>query len=172
MARWKQHPLMAEGGEQVVKKNSWLLPVLIGAGVLVMILLVLSTIAVSGFKTYLKRAKQAEALTGTRRLAAAVIECSKEGLPPTTTPVPLTPPLGKYVSVAADWDQPAFKCEPSPMQLPQYFSYQWLRTSDNTGRVVARGDLDHDGDAECEVRVDVTCEPTSCTAGSPMVLCP
>ncbi|MBX3183616.1 MAG: hypothetical protein KIT72_05790 [Polyangiaceae bacterium] len=163
---------MTEGGEQVAKKNSWLVPVLIGAGVLVMILIVLSSIAVSGFRAYLSRAKQAEALTYTRQLATAVIACSTEGLPPTTTPVPPTPPLGKYVSVASDWDQPAFKCNPSPLQLPQYFSYQWLRTSDNAGQVVAKADLNHDGAADCEVRVDVTCEPTGCSAAAPVVLCP
>lgn len=158
---------------QGASKKSWLVPVLIGLGLAFMMVAVLAGIAMSGWRTYMSRAKQAEAMNQTRVLAATVIACSEQGLPPSSTPVPPTPPAGgKHQSAAADWAQPAFACEAAPITLAQYFSYQWLQTSDTTGRVVARGDLDGDGVAECEVKVEISCEPTGCVATAPAVACP
>ena len=53
------------------------------------------------------------------------------------------------------------------MRDPQYFQYQWERTSDTTGVAHARADLDGDGRAECDYELHLTCtrvgEGLSCT---------
>ncbi len=136
--------------------------------VLVVILGVVASLAMSGFRRYMQRAKLAEARSSAPMIARAVAGCGAP-LPPSSIAVPGTPPQGtKYMSAATDWAQPAFTCGSGySMSMPQYFSYQWVRSSDTSGSVIALADLNADGQAECRVEVKVDCPAspsTACTA--------
>lgn len=133
----------------------------------VLIVGVFASLAIYGVRRYMVRSKQAEALAMTRVLGRGVAGCG-EPLPPTSSPVPATPPAGKkYMSRLSDWEQPAFKCAHFAVSTPQYFSYQWVRASDTQGSVVALADLDGDGTPEQRIEVAVQCSAGTCSAAQP-----
>lgn len=97
----------------------------------------------------------------------------KRALPPSTQPVPasLADVAGKkYMSSRDDWEKAGFgACIRFEWSSPQYFQYQWEKTSETGGVVHAQGDLDGDGAAETKLDVPVTCTdaPLTCKVGLP-----
>lgn len=71
-----------------------------------------------------------------------------------------------YASTDADWTDEAFACPALPadsgktwrMRDPQRFQYQWLKTSETTGKAIARADFNGDGVVEATFEQDVACE--------------
>lgn len=133
--------------------------------VLVVVVGILAALAIFGMSRYMQRSKQAEGFAMTPQIARAVAECGAP-LPPTSLAVPPATPRGtKYMSSSAEWDQPAFTCGAGfSMSMPQYFSYQWQRTSDTEGSVIGLSDMNADGEDECRIEVKVTCPSSPSTA--------
>ncbi|MCB9585595.1 MAG: hypothetical protein H6718_09365 [Polyangiaceae bacterium] len=113
--------------------------------------------------------KEADSVTW--QLAMKVASCG-EPLPISSRPVPsAVPGPDGYESTGDDWLQPAFDCNRSPVLLPKRFhsSYQWVRDSSTSGRVVAAADFDGDGGLD-RVESAVTCVAGSCSADPPMLM--
>ncbi len=142
---------------------------------------ILASLAIYGMRGYLQKAKTAEGLSTVQSIARAAAACGERepdptdptavaGLPPTTTPIPAS--LGevqgkKYTSAPSEWRTPGWDCIKFEMSTPQYFQYQWVRTSATAGVVRGVADLDGDGVPEVQLESEVTCvtSPTmSCTA--------
>jgi hypothetical protein len=145
---------------------------------------ILAALAIHGFRNYLTAAKTAEGHEAVAAIARDVVQCAERepsgdpdeadnaggGLPPTTAPVPATLASiqgSKYMSSPGEWTTPGWDCIKFSMMSPQYFQYQWVRTSATTGVARAVADLDGDGAPEVTFESQVTCttSPTlSCTA--------
>lgn len=173
-------------GEPERKKTpTWAIVVgiLAAVGLLgIVVIGIMAALAVNGTKKYLAAAKGAEARNATGQLARGIVTCVEndleggKSLPPTAAPVPATlaEVAGKkYMSAGTDWDAPAYKCARFSMPMPQYYRYQWVRTSATEGSVLADADLDGDGKVDDAVSVQVTCTPgtgaLTCRVGMPVV---
>ena len=144
----------------------------------IVVLGIMAALAVSGAKKYLAAAKSAEGRNATMQLAKGLSACvaNEKELPPTAPPVPAT--LNevrglKYMSAGTDWDAPAYKCAHFSMTMPQYYRYQWVRTSATEGNVLGEADLDGDGKVDDAITVHLTCTSSAsgldCTAGVPTI---
>jgi hypothetical protein len=72
----------------------------------------------------------------------------------------------KYQSAPDDWDDAAYTCGHFRLADPQYFQYQWVRTSATRGFVRAAADLNGDATPDFTFEQEVTCAETgSCTVG-------
>ena len=146
-------------------------------GGFVLFFVVLSPFAIYGLRQHLIGAKRAEANDVSARLAQAIAKCTSASggaLPPTARPVP--PSLAsvrgmKYQSAPGDWQDEAYACARFQLATPQYFQYQWVRTSPRRGVVRALADLDGDATPELKVEREVTCEDAAtCAIGDPVEL--
>lgn len=158
-------------GQPPAKKSGAGVVVVLVVGVmLVWIVVIVGALGFFGVRRYLQQSKAAEARNKLPVMAQGIADCGAP-LPPSSTAIPPTPPQGtKYASTEVDWAQPAFSCgSGTSISLPQYFSYQWERSSDTEGSLIAVADLDGDGHGECRFEVSVFC-PSSpsgvCAAGA------
>lgn len=139
----------------------------------VVLLGVLAILALSGTRKYLQNAKEAEGKANVGAIARDVVGCSerdmtgvplepgatlaRRGLPPTTAAVPASlsdVSARKYMSSSSDWATPGWDCIKFSISAPQYFQYQWVRSSPTEG--VARATCDLDGDGAPDVRVELS----------------
>jgi hypothetical protein len=145
---------------------------LIVAAILVPACGVVSALSIYGVRRYMLKAKQQEALQALPVFAKAVVKCAEAhgGLPKTSTPVPasLADVSGrKYQSAANEWvDDPTLSCTGFAMQGAQYFQYQWVLDTPNSGSVRAAADLDGNGAIESQFRLPVDCVQSRCAMGS------
>lgn len=170
-------PRMSEPEKK--KTPTWAIVLMVMAGIALLGILglgVLSALAASGVRKYLEASKSVEGRITSSALARDIAACSdqKPELPDTASPVPAT--LAdvkgkKYLSGAADWSAPAYECARFSLSAPQYYQYQWTRTSATSGRVVAQADLDGDGKVDSTFTATVTCttaaDGLACTATAP-----
>jgi type IV pilus assembly protein PilA len=157
-----------------LKKSSGplvLVIVLVVMVALLPILGVISALAIYGVRKYIFEAKRAEGRHAVTALAQGIVRCagSSGKLPETSRSVP--PELGmisgkKYMSHPAEWDDPAFRCAGFSMSSPQYFQYQWVKSSDETGTVHGKADLDADGTPEIDLELEVRCSAGRCESAS------
>jgi hypothetical protein len=156
------------------KRGSWWIWLLVALGGLVFLVPMFAALAIYGVRKYLIQAKQAEARMASATLAAAISKCpsrtpGRSVLPPTSRAVP--PSLAsvsgmKYQSATADWQDEAYVCANFRISDPQYFQYQWLRTSPTRGVVRSVCDLNGDGEPDFTFEQEVTCTETGmCTVG-------
>lgn len=175
-----QQPSSSQGTSKVVV----VVAVAVGALMaLVAVVGVFAALAISGMRKYLMNAKAAEGRAAVTSIARGVIACShtervetlnptSNALPPTTTPVPASIDdisNKKYMSVPWEWTSPGWDCIGFRKQDPQYFQYQWVRTSATEGTVRGVSDLDGDRapDFTFEVPIMCTAAPVwSCKAGT------
>jgi hypothetical protein len=143
-------------------------------GGLVILFPVATALAIYGLRKYLLSAKQAEARHASAQLASSISQCASRApgrrvLPPTARAVPasLERVRGmKYQSAPGEWNDEAYTCGHFSLSDPQYFQYQWVRTSPTLGVVRAMADLDGDGQPEFRLEQEVICvENGSCTVG-------
>lgn len=170
---------MAEGSKG---KSTLVIVLMVVGGVLaavVVIVGILAALGISGFRSYLSRAKAAEGQAEVQRLARGIARCAEGGgvaaasdptLPPSAPPVPAS--LGdvsgrKYMSSPTDWSQPTYKCASFEISMPQYFQYEWQLTGPGSGKAIARADLDGDGKVDQEYSAVVTCSGATCSAAAP-----
>jgi len=134
---------------------------------------VLSALSVYGVRKYTLKAQQVEAQQALPVFAQAVIKCANAqgGLPRTSASVPasLADVSGKkYKSAPHDWaDDPTLSCTGFSMSGAQYFQYQWVLDSPNSGHVQASADLDGDGAIESHFRLRVDCAENRCATVAP-----
>ena len=145
---------------------------LIAVPIVVAMVGVMTALAIYGARKYIVNAKRAEAQAVTAELARGIARCATQRgqLPPTSAPVPadLAHIRGmKYQSAARDWADEPFVCAGFSLTDPQYFQYQWVKQSDQSGVVQAIADLDGDGQPDGEHRVEVVCERGQCSLGAP-----
>jgi hypothetical protein len=145
---------------------------LIVAAILVPTCGVFGALGIYGVRRYVLQAKQQEARQALPVFAKAIVKCAEAngGLPRTSTPVPasLADVSGrKYQSAANEWvDDPSLSCSGFSMQGAQYFQYQWVLATPNSGNVHAVADLDGDGAIESQFRLPVDCVQNRCAMGS------
>ena len=145
---------------------------LIVAAILVPACGVVGALSIYGVRRYMLKAKQQEALQALPVFAKAVVRCAEAqgGLPRSSTPVPasLADVSGrKYQSAANEWvDDPTLSCSGFAMQGAQYFQYQWVLDTPNSGNVQAAADLDGDGAIESQFRLPVDCVQDRCAVGA------
>jgi hypothetical protein len=161
--------------EQAPRKKTWLVVVFVIAGIFGFILLIGVPLAIFGVRKYLIEAKTSEGRNVVTALAQGIARChSAEAagrftLPPSARPVPrdLASVQGmRYQSAPADWQDEAYSCARFQLTDPQYFQYQWVRTSPNHGIVRALADLNGDADPEIQLEAEVTCaDGAACTVG-------
>jgi hypothetical protein len=156
----------------------WLV-VILAIPLLLAMLGVFAALAVYGVRRYITNAKAAEGMHVSAAIASGVARCAAEpdergqprGLPETTHSVPPSLPAvsgKKYQSAASEWSQPAFVCAGFVLTDPQYFQYQWVRSSATSGTVIALADLDGDGMPEVSVESRVECSAAGrCVAAPP-----
>jgi hypothetical protein len=138
--------------------------VLIGGTVSIVVLFgVTFAFRTFGWTRFVANAQLQEGKSNVVYMARGVMACAeKNGRLPVssrTVPADLAQVGGKpYASVDADWTDEAFACEGWRMRDPQRFQYQWLRTSETTGKAIARGDFNGDGVVEATFEQDVACE--------------
>ncbi|MBI5538337.1 MAG: hypothetical protein HY898_36780 [Deltaproteobacteria bacterium] len=165
---------MNYGAQPQAKSGSSVVVIIIVVAVVVVFAIiggigVMAAMGIYGTRKYISAAKEAEGKNGVGMIARnALAAADREGddgkhaLPPTAQPVPasLSDVSGrKYMSTSSDWSSPGWKELKFSMTMPQYFQYQWVRTSATEGVARAVSDLDGDG------RPDVTFElPVTCTA--------
>ena len=129
---------------------------------------VLGALGIYGVRKYVLEAKQKEAVQALPVFAEAVIKCADAhgGLPRTSTPVPasLADVSGRqYQSAASEWTaDPTLSCSGFSMSGAQYFQYQWVLDTPNSGSVQASADLDGDGAIESHFRLRVDCVDNRC----------
>jgi hypothetical protein len=120
-----------------------------------------------GWTRFVANSQLQEGKSNVVYMARGVMACAeKKGVLPVssrTVPADLAQVGGKtYASADADWTDDAFAssgvCEGWRMRDPQRFQYQWLRTSETTGKAIARADFNGDGVVEATFEQDVTCE--------------
>lgn len=146
------------------KSSNAIIVVAVLAVVAVPVLGIFASLAIYGVSRYVKQSKQAEARAFSGMFARGITTCGK--LPPTSTPVPAEVPQGaKYQSAPDDWNQPAHTCAKFSVSSPQFYSYQWVKESEDSGHVVAKADLDGDGEVDSQVEMDVTCSAGMCSVG-------
>jgi len=140
---------------------------------------VLAAMGIFGTRKYLAAAKEAEGRNEVHMIARDAVACSEREtatgtreLPPTAQPVPasLSQVSGKkYMSSPTDWSGPGWRELKFDISTPQYFQYQWERTSATSGVARATCDLDGDGKADVTFEVPVTCTTSpslTCTSAS------
>jgi hypothetical protein len=146
--------------------------VLIGGTVSVVVLFgVTYAFRTFGWTRFVANAQLQEGKSNVVYMARGVMACAEQSghLPVSSRTVPndLAQVGGKpYASTDADWTDEAFACQASPaesgkswrMRDPQRFQYQWLRTTETTGKAIARGDFNGDGIVEATFEQDVACE--------------
>jgi hypothetical protein len=168
-----QPPPNAPPGAPAKKSSAPLILLIVLGGVFLILpmLGVLSALAIYGVRKYIVNAKQAEGRAAVTALAQGIARCAgADGrLPETSRSVP--PELGmisgkKYLSHPAEWDDPAFRCAGFSMSTPQYFQYQWVKTSDEAGSARARADLDGNGITEIDLELEVSCSAGACRSES------
>ncbi len=154
------------------------LAILMAVGLIaVAVIGVLAAVGIHGTRKYVNESKAAEGRVHVTQLATGIAICGKknfatganEPLPPSSPAVPpvLADVSGKkYASAPSDWTDPAYDCASFSLTSPQYFQYQWSRTTPTSGRAIAIADLDGDGSADRSFEVEVTCTANSCTPGS------
>jgi hypothetical protein len=135
--------------------------VIVGGAVMVVVIASIVTgFGAFGRGRYVRSSKMAEGRIQAVNFARGLLACSDRALPPTSKAVP--PTLDHvaghtYESVLADWTDPAFACAKFAVAGPQYFQYQWERSSSGRGVVRATADLDGDG-VETRFTVAVICD--------------
>jgi hypothetical protein len=160
--------------EQAPRKKTWLIVVLVIVGFLGLVALIGIPLAIFGVRKYIIQAKRAEGRNAIAVLAQGIARCpSAQGgrfaLPPTSRPVP--PQLAsvsgmKYQSAPADWQDEAYVCSGFRLADPQFFQYQWVRTSPTRGTVRATADLDGNADPDIQLEQEVSCaDGATCTVG-------
>ncbi len=156
------------------KTSPWVI-IAIVVGVLLFVVVafvgVLAALGIFGARKYVQQAKTAEANAEVRLLAEGIVLCAAggSGLPDSAPPVPasLSDVQGKkYMSSPAEWSNSTYTCAHFSMSVPSYFQYEWQKLGSDSGKAIARGDLDGDGSAETVVEIEITCSPT-CHAGPP-----
>jgi hypothetical protein len=159
--------------EVVVKKKkglpTWAIVLIALAVGAPFIIGILAAFAIYGVRKYMVQAKRHEAVAMIEQWSKGMVACAqKDGvLPPTSSPVPSTLAAVsgcKYQSASSDWLEPAFSCSAFSMSGPQYFQYQWERTSESQGVLRALSDLNGDGRAEEAVEAQVSCSGGRCLA--------
>src|SRR6185436_2037460 len=134
------------------KKGHWWVWLLAALGGLVILFPVATALAIYGVRKYLIQAKQAEARAAFAQLATSISRCASQtpgrrDLPPTAHAIPpsLESVRGmKYQSAPAEWEEEAYACGHFVLVEPQYFQYQWVRTTATRGLVRSMADLDGD----------------------------
>jgi len=138
---------------------------------------VTSALAIYGVKKYLTNSKAAEATMALAAFGSGVVKCaearaadgSPHGLPASSRQVPesLAQVSGKkYQSRPDEWSDEAFVCSGFSRPMPQYFTYQWQRTSPTHGVAIAHADLDANGVADQTLEQPVDCnEAGKCALG-------
>lgn len=133
------------------KKSNLMMILLIVVGVGIVGVGVLAAVAIPSFRSYISRAKQAEARATVATLAnAAKVAFAANGAlcPSAASPIPANADAvsgKKYLSSAAEWtSDPGFGCLGFFLGHPQYYQYHYESTP-TTFVVTARGDLDGDG---------------------------
>jgi hypothetical protein len=128
-----------------------------------------------GWNRFVANSNLQEGKSNVVYMARGVMACAeKKGTLPVssrTVPADLAQVGAKtYASTDPDWTDEAFACEGWRMRAPQRFQYQWLRTSETTGKAIARADFNGDGIVEATFEQDVACETRSgkfhCTPGA------
>jgi len=129
---------------------------------------VFTAMGIYGVRKYIANAKEAEARMAVLQIARGVVGSIQAAgnsaeLPESAPAVPssLSNVSGKkYMSAPSDWSGTWQQIRFS-MSTPQYFQYQWERTSPTTGVVRALGDLDGNGDVDVRIEVPIQCGPQS-----------
>lgn len=122
---------------------------------------------------YIEASKKAEGKNGVGAMARGALRCAEASggkLPATSPMVPATLAQvsgKKYMSMASEWEAPAFKCMSFSMMDPQYFQYQWVLKSPTKGTARAVADLNGDGKPDSTLELDVECAGT-CTVSPTM----
>src|SRR5579859_1390576 len=156
------------------KKKTWLIVVIVIAGACGFLFLIGIPLAIFGVRKYLISAKSAEGRNAVGVLAQGIARCpsataGRPTLPQTAHAVPanLASVQGmKYQSEPAEWQDEAYTCANFRISDPQYFQYQWVRTSPTQGTVRALADLDGNGEPDFDLEQDVTCaNGGACTVG-------
>jgi len=116
-----------------------------------------------GWTRFVANAELQEGKSNVVYISRAVAACAlKTGaLPPSSKKVPadLAQVGGKtYASTAADWSDEAFACDGFRMRDPQRFQYEWDKTSDTEGVVIAHADFNGDGVVEATFEQELKCE--------------
>jgi type IV pilus assembly protein PilA len=176
------NPTASQGSSKAVV----IIAVVVGAlFAVVFVVGILAALAISGMRKYLMNAKEAEGRATVTAIAHDVVRCAEtesaesldpsnpaKGLPVTTAPVPASLDAvanKKYMSAPSDWASPGWDCIKFQMSTPQYFQYQWVRSSPTEGMVRAQCDLDGDFRADVTFEVPVTCSTSpswACQAGT------
>jgi hypothetical protein len=159
--------------DQPPRKRTWLIVVLVIAGLGGCFFLVGIPLAIYGVRKYLIQAKTAEGRNAITVLAQGIARCPSAGgraaLPPTARAVPsdLASVRGmKYQSAPGEWQDEAYTCAHFRISDPQYFQYRWVRTSPTQGTVHADADLDGNAEPDIQLEQDVTCtDGATCTVG-------
>lgn len=184
----QQQPAGNSTASQGSSKAVVIIVVVVGAlfGV-VFVVGVLAALAISGMRKYLMNAKEAEGRATVTAIAHDVVRCaetesadsldpsnpsSASGLPITSAPVPASLDAvanKKYMSAPSEWTSPGWDCIKFQMSTPQYFQYQWVRSSPTEGTVRALCDLDGNHEPDVTFEVPVTCSTSpswACQVGN------
>lgn len=148
---------------------TWVIVLIVVAVAGPFIIGILAALAIYGVRKYVAEAKRQEAVQMLTTWSQGMVGCGeKEGsLPPSSAPVPATLDRvsgRKYQSGTNEWTDAAYTCAGFNLRDPQYFQYQWERTSDAEGVMRAVADLDADGQPDQAFEARVTCSGGRCTA--------
>lgn len=158
--------------EATAKKKglpTWVILLIVLATAGPVIIGILAAFAIFGVRKYVAEAKRQEAVQMLATWGQGLVGCGEKAgsLPPSSAPVPATLDMvsgRKYQSVANDWADAAYACAGFSLRDPQYFQYQWQRTSDAEGVMRAVADLDADGQPDQAFETRVSCSGGRCTA--------
>ena len=163
--------------EAVAKKKglpTWVIVLIVLAVGAPFIIGILAAFAIYGVRKYMVEAKSGEAIHMLTTWGQGMAGCGeKEGLPPTSAPVPATLDRvsgRKYQSAASDWLDAAHTCASFSIADPQYFQYRWERTGEAEGVLRAVGDLNADGQPDPIFEARVSCSAGRCSATAPTKL--
>jgi type II secretory pathway pseudopilin PulG len=184
----QQQPAGTPPSSQGSSKAVIIIVVVVGAlFAVVFVVGILAALAIGGMRKYLTNAKEAEGRATVTAIANDVVRCaetesadlldpsnpaSAKGLPVTTAPVPASLDAvanKKYMSAPSDWASPGWDCIKFQMSTPQYFQYQWVRSSPTEGTVRGLCDLDGNHQPDVTFEVPVTCSTSpswACQAGT------
>jgi hypothetical protein len=145
-----------------------IIAVVAGLGVLIVAGIgIMAVLGIFGTRKYIAQAKEAEGKTTLAAIAKSVIMASEREpstgprqLPPSAAPVPasLSQVSGKkYMSAPSDWSGDGWAEMKFSMSYPQYFQYQWQRTTSTSGVIIAIADFNGDGTQDVKFELPVTC---------------